>query len=94
MQSEMKRIGARDWSKALAVAMTILSAALLAMGFAQMAQLDAANARINAVVQKAFYETCELTESMSVNLRKLLVVGDGAQAPEGSGAFFTRLPPL
>ena len=82
MQSEMKRIGARDWSKALAVAMTILSAALRAMGFAQMAQLDAANARINAVVQKAFYETCELTESMSVNLRKLLVVGDGAQAQQ------------
>ena len=79
MQTEKKRLSDRDWPRAVAAAMTALSVALLAMGWAQSARLDAANARISAVVQKAFYETCELTESMSVNLRKLLVAGDGGQ---------------
>lgn len=79
MQSEMKRLKARDWPKSLAAAMTLLALALLALSWAQTRRLDAANARISAVVQKAFYETCELTEAMSVNLRKLLVAGDGGQ---------------
>ena len=37
------------------------------------------NARLGAVYQKAFYETCELVEGMSTNLRKLLVTGSAQQ---------------
>lgn len=79
MEVEMKRLKERDLLKSLAAAMTVLAVSLLAFGWAQTSRLNAANARINAVLQKAFYETCELTESMSVNLRKLLVAGDSAQ---------------
>ena len=79
MQTEKKRLSDRDWPRAIAAAMTALAVALLAMSWAQRAKLNEAYARINASVQKAFYETCELTEAMSVNLRKLLVAGDGGQ---------------
>lgn len=79
MQTETKRIPRRDWPRAFAAIMTALAAALLCVSFAQTAQLNAARDHISASVQKAFYETCELTESMSVNLRKLLVAGDGGQ---------------
>ena len=62
----------------------ILLAALLAgtAGFAaaQTVRLRAASARLDAVVQKAFYETCELTEGLAVNLRKLQVAEDPGRA--------------
>lgn len=63
----------------IAAAASALAAALLIVCFVQSDRLAKANARISASVQKAFYETCELTESMSVNLRKLLVAGDSGQ---------------
>lgn len=66
----------RDWSKTLIAILSVALAALLALSFIQTARLNGANARINSVVQKAFYETCELTEGMSVNFRKLLVAGE------------------
>ncbi len=66
-------------SRALAAIMTALAFTFFAVGYAQTARLSEANDRIRASVQKAFYETCELTEAMSVNLRKLLVAGDGGQ---------------
>ena len=69
----------RDWSRVLTVAMAAVLIGTLAFSAAQTAKLEAANARINAVVQKAFYETCELTEGMSVNFRKLLVAGESGQ---------------
>lgn len=79
MQTEKKRIPDRDWPRALAAMTTALAVALLCVSFAQTARLNAACASLSAAAQKAFYETCELTESMSVNLRKLLVAGDGGQ---------------
>ena len=79
MQGEAKRIAARDWSKALAAGLGALTVALMAMGWALSAQLGEAQARVNAVVQKAFYETCELTEAMGVNLRKLQVASEAGQ---------------
>ena len=79
MQGEAKRIAARDWSKALAAGLGVLTVALMAMGWALSARLDEAQARVNAVVQKAFYETCELTEAMGVNLRKLQVASEAGQ---------------
>ena len=75
----MERIKHIDWARPLAAAMTALAIALLVLCFVQSDRLAKADARISASVQKAFYETCELTESMSVNLRKLLVAGDGGQ---------------
>jgi len=69
----------RDWARVLNVALAALLAGVLAFSTAQTARLSEANARINAVVQKAFYETCELTEGLSVNFRKLLVAGEKGQ---------------
>ena len=69
----------RDWPRILNVALAALLAGLLALSAARTARLNEANARLNAVVQKAFYETCELTEGMSVNFRKLLVAGERGQ---------------
>lgn len=72
-------VRARDWARVLNVALAALLAGVLAFSTAQTARLNEANARLSAVVQKAFYETCELTEGMSVNFRKLLVAGEKGQ---------------
>ena len=69
----------RDWARVLNVALAALLAGVLAFSTAQTARLNEANARVSAIVQKAFYETCELTEGMSVNFRKLLVAGEAGQ---------------
>ena len=64
--------------------LTLALAALLAgtAGFAavQTHRLKRADARLDAVTQKAFYETCELTEGLAVNLRKLQVAGEPGRA--------------
>ena len=75
----VSNVRARDWARVLNVALAALLAGVLAFSTAQTARLNEANARLSAVVQKAFYETCELTEGMSVNFRKLLVAGDKGQ---------------
>lgn len=82
MQNEMKRLSERDRTRTLAAAMTVLAVVLLAVSWIQTARLNRAAAAASAVYQKAFYETCELTEAMSVNLHKLLVAGDGGQAQQ------------
>ena len=67
---------------ALRTAVAILAALLSCMvvlNFARSEELSAARDRIAAVYQKAFYETCELTEAISANYRKLLVAGDDLQ---------------
>lgn len=69
----------RDWARALNGALAAVLAGVLAFAWAQTARLAEANARLNAVVQKAFYETCELTEGVSVNFRKALVAGEPGQ---------------
>ncbi len=69
----------RDWGRIMNVVLAALLAGVLAFSSAQTIRLSEAEARINAVVQKAFYETCELTEGMSVNFRKLLVAGETGQ---------------
>ena len=66
----------RDWEKAGLVALSMLLIAVLVFAVAQTRELKSANARVDAMVQKAFYETCELTEGMAVNFRKLLVAGE------------------
>ncbi len=72
-------VRSRDWARILNIALAALLAGVLAFSTAQTSRLNEANARISAVVQKAFYETCELTEAMSVNFRKLLVAGETGQ---------------
>ena len=69
----------RDWVRAAAVALAMLLAGVTAFAASQTARLAAASARLDAVTQKAFYETRELTEGMSVNFRKLLVAGEVGQ---------------
>ncbi len=73
------QVRTRDWARILNVALAALLAGVLAYSTAQTARLNEANARVSAMVQKAFYETCELTEGMSVNFRKLLVAGETGQ---------------
>ena len=66
----------------LRAAVAILSALLVCMivlNIAKSEELEEARLRISAVYEKAFYETCELTEAISANYRKLLVAGDTAQ---------------
>ena len=69
----------RDWPKAGLTMLAMLLAAVLAFAVAQTRELASANAKVDAMVQKAFYETCELTEGMAVNFRKLLVAGEKGQ---------------
>ena len=70
----------RDWAKAGLAMLAMLLAAVTAFAVAQTRELKIARARIDAVAQKAFYETCELTEGLAVNFRKLLVAGEPGQA--------------
>ena len=72
-------VRSRDWARVLNVALAAVLAGVLAFSWAQTARLNEADARLNAVVQKAFYETCELTEGVSVNFRKALVAGERGQ---------------
>ena len=81
MEKIRERARDRDWSKALIAAAAALLLGLSCAYFAQGQALEAANARINAAYQKAFYETCELMEGLAGNLRKLLVAS-GAQETE------------
>ena len=69
----------RDWLRSGLVMLAMLLAAVTVLAVGQTRALDAANARIDAVAQKAFYETCELTEGLAVNFRKLLVAGEPGQ---------------
>lgn len=79
MEKAQKRFAERNGTKALAAMMTVLAVALLLVSWIQTSRLNRAYAAANAAYQKAFYETCELTEAMSVNLHKLLVAGDSGQ---------------
>lgn len=73
-----------DFSKAvrhhgtviLAVVLGVLLVGTAAYAVNQNGKLKTANDRMNAVVQKAFYEICELTEGMAVNFSKLPVTAE------------------
>ena len=69
----------RDWARVLTASLAALLLGTVAFAARQTLRLNAALARNDAVVQKAFYETCELTEGMAVNFRKLLVAGETGQ---------------
>ena len=69
----------RDYLRAVLVGACALLAALAVLIFKQAGDVRSLNARLSAVYQKAFYETCELMEGMSTNLRKLLVTGSAQQ---------------
>ena len=81
MEGLKRRTADRDWARTLAAAAAALLIGLLGAYFAQGEALRAANARIDAVYQKAFYETCELMEGLAGSFRKLLVAS-GAQETE------------
>ena len=75
----MQRISKRGAQRTAVAILSALLACMLVLNFARSEELSAARDRIAAVYQKAFYETCELTEAISSNYRKLLVAGDNAQ---------------
>ena len=68
-----------NWSYTAIAALSVLLVSMIVLNIARSEELTAAETRISAVYEKAFYETCELTESISSNYRKLLVAGDNAQ---------------
>lgn len=70
---------AHSRTTALLVGACVLIVALLAANFVRASQVDRLNTHITAVYQKSFYETAELMEGLSSNLRKLLVTGSAAQ---------------
>ncbi len=74
----MRRIK-RNWLRAAVAALSALLACMVVLNIARSEELQSARTRISAVYQKAFYETCELTEAVSGNYRKLLVAADAAQ---------------
>ena len=69
----------RDWQKSGLVMLAMLLAGVTLFATWEAGALREVNARVDAMTQKAFYETCELTEGMAVNFRKLLVAGDPGQ---------------
>lgn len=75
----MENIKTRNWLRAACAMLAALLVPLLVLNFARSEELEDAKSRISAVYQKAFYETCELTEGIAANCRKLLVAGDAAQ---------------
>jgi len=76
----MDKIRNTNWAKALITALGILLAAMIALNVQRTNALADANMRISAVYQKAFYETCQLTEAIASNYKKLTVAGDDARA--------------
>ena len=75
----MERLRKRNWMRAGLTALSVLLASMVILNIARSEELESARTRINAVYEKAFYETCELTEAISTNYRKLLVAGDDMQ---------------
>lgn len=75
----MEKLKNRNWMRAAIVMLSALLASMVILNIAKSEELHSAQTRISAVYQKAFYETCELTEAVSSNYRKLLVAGDNAQ---------------
>lgn len=69
----------RNWMRAAVAGLSALLTCMIILNIAKSEELTAAKMRISAVYEKAFYETCELTEAISANYRKLLVAGDNAQ---------------
>ena len=75
----MEEIRKRNTLRWVCAALTALLLSMVILDSGRTEQLSAANTRVSAVYQKALYETCELTESIAGNYRKLLVAGDSAQ---------------
>lgn len=75
----MFSIRRRNWMRAGLTMLAALLISMIVLNIARSEELERSNTRISAMYQKAFYETCELTEAVSSNYRKLLVAADGAQ---------------
>ena len=76
----MDKIRNTNWAKTLIAVLGALLAAMIVLNIQRGNALADANMRIGAVYQKAFYETCQLTEAISSNYKKLSVAGDDARA--------------
>lgn len=76
----MLKIQSRNWLRAVCAMLAALVVGLLALNYARSEQLRAAENRISAVYEKAFYETCELATAISGGYKKLSVAADDAQS--------------
>ena len=92
----------RNWTLVGLVGLGVIALALAVLAFSRTRDLNAANNTITGIYEKAFYETCELTESMAINLNKLAVASGGTrgddpfgchQAGAGRGGEPRRTPP-
>lgn len=98
MQTALKQ---RDWTRAALTAALALLAAVSTVAAARSLALADAENTLSAIYHKSFYETCELTESMAVNLNKLSVargsvrealIGDIIRQAQGAQANLAVLP--
>lgn len=69
----------RNWPLVGLIVLAALTVALAVLAFSRTRDLSIANNTLTGIYQKAFYETCELTESMAINLNKLAVAGGSAR---------------
>lgn len=65
----------RNWTLVGLVGLGALVLALGLLALSRTRDLNTANNTLTGIYEKAFYETCELTESMAINLNKLSVAG-------------------
>lgn len=92
---------AREWTRAALAGSLALVFCFASVAFFRTAELDRAQNALSAIYQKAFYETCELTEGISVSLNKLAVsggsmrealLGDVIRLAQGAQANLSVLP--
>jgi germination protein YpeB len=79
MVMQKTAIRERNWPLVGLVGLGVLVVALTVLGISRTNDLNSANNALSGIYEKAFYETCELTESMAVNLNKLTVASGGAR---------------
>ena len=68
----------KNWLRTACAILAALLVSMVVLNIASSEALTAANNRISAVHQKAFYEICESTSGISADYRKLLVAPDNA----------------
>lgn len=69
----------RNWPLVGLIGLGVLVVALSILAISRTRDLNTANNTLTSIYEKAFYETCELTESMAVNLNKLTVASGSAR---------------
>jgi len=80
----------KNWLRTACAILAALLVCMIVLNIASSQALTAANNRVSAVHQKAFYEICESTGGIAVNYRKLLVAPDNASMQTMLGEISRR----